>query len=205
MWMGAWEDGSRWGGSVGGWHIWERIAASSLCGPRSTPSHPHPLMRACCVCARVSRRCAQTDTCNAHWVERQQVHWPHIESSPFTVCQHVKGTRDVLGGQDVRGQGPWHVGDARDVFVVVAARHALRRGGARREGAGHVREVMAGAGAREGRAGRIWDGGGASRRGGVHRNASGCIERGRGVCVRSWLGLGHMKGMRDASGMASAR
>ena len=131
MWMRAWEDGMRWGGSVGGRRIWERIAASSPCGPRSTPSRPRPLMQACCVCARVSHRCTQTDTCNAHRVERQQVHWPHIESSPFTVCRHVKGTRDVLGGQDVRGQGPWHVGDVRDVFVVVAARHALRRGGAR--------------------------------------------------------------------------
>ena len=53
--------------------------------------------------------------------------------------------------------------------------------------------------------GRVWDGGGASRRGGACRNASGCIEGGHGICVRSWLGLGHMKGMWDACGMVAAR
>ena len=60
-----------------------------------------------------------------------------------------------------------------------------KRIGTHRRGLWRVHEVMAGAGAHEGRVG--------------------CIERGRGVCVRSWLGLGHMKGMRDASGMALAR
>ena len=68
-----------------------------------------------------------------------------------------------------------------------------------------MREVVAGAGAHEGRAGHVWDGGRASIRGGVRQNASGRIEGGRSACVRSWLGLGHMKGVWDTSGMAVAR
>ena len=74
-----------------------------------------------------------------------------------------------------------------------------RRGGPRR-----MCEVVAGAGAREGYVGCIWDGGGTSRRGGARQNASGHIEGGRGVCMRSWLGLGHMEGMWDACGMVAA-
>ena len=35
------------------------------------PSPPADMNGMCCVCARVSRRCAQTDMCNAHWVEHQ--------------------------------------------------------------------------------------------------------------------------------------
>ena len=31
------------------------------------------------------------------------------------------------------------------------------------------------------------------------------VGGGRGACMRSWLGLGHMKGMWDAYGMAAAR
>ena len=66
-------------------------------------------------------------------------------------------------------------------------------------------EVVAEAGAHEGHGGCMWDGGGASRRGRVHQNASGRIEGGCSTCMRSWLGLGHMKGMWDACGMVAAR
>ena len=81
-----------------------------------------------------------------------------------------------------------------------ASKHIrTRRGGPRR-----IREVMAGAGAREGGAGRIWDGGSILRRGGVCQNTLGCIEGGCGACMRSGLGLGHKEGMWDACGMAAA-
>ena len=70
-----------------------------------------------------------------------------------------------------------------------------------REGAGCI---VIGAGACEGHAGHIWDGGSALRRGGVRQNMLGCIEGGRGTCVRLWLGLGHMKGAQDVSWMAVA-
>ena len=67
-----------------------------------------------------------------------------------------------------------------------------------------MHEVVAGVGVHEGHVGRIWDGGGALIRGRVRRNASARIEGGRGTCVRSWLGLGHMKGTWGTSGMAAA-
>ena len=76
--------------------------------------------------------------------------------------------------------------------------------GMHQRGPQHMREVVAGARAHEGHMGHVWDGSAASIRGGVHRNALGCIEGGCGVCVRSWLGLGHMKGVWDTSGMAEA-
>ena len=67
-----------------------------------------------------------------------------------------------------------------------------------------MHEVVAGTGAHEGHMGHIWDGGSTSRRGGIQRNTLGHIEGGRGACVRSWLALGHMKGMWDVCGMAVA-
>ena len=67
-----------------------------------------------------------------------------------------------------------------------------------------MHEVMAEATAREGHVGCIWDSGSMLRRGGVHQNVLGCIEGGHGACMRSWLGLGHMKGAQDASGVAVA-
>ena len=67
-----------------------------------------------------------------------------------------------------------------------------------------MHEVVAGAGAHEGHVRHVWDGGGTSRRGGVHQNTLGHIEGGCGMCMRSWLGLGHMKGMWDACGMVAA-
>ena len=42
------------------------------------------------------------------------------------------------------------------------------------------------------------------RRGGARQNASGRVKGGHGACMRSWLGLGHMKGVWDACGMAAA-
>ena len=42
------------------------------------------------------------------------------------------------------------------------------------------------------------------RRGGAHLNTLGHVEGGCGACVRSWLGLGHMKGMWYACGMVTA-
>ena len=64
-----------------------------------------------------------------------------------------------------------------------------------------MREVMAGAGAHEGHVGCMWDGGSTLRRSRVHQNMSGCIKGGCSACVRSWLGLGHMKGVWDVAGM----
>ena len=84
-------------------------------------------------------------------------------------------------------------------------RNTLKHVGSHRRGTQHVREVVAGAGAHEGCTGHVWDGGGASISGGVRQNVSGCIEGGHGTCVRTWLGLGYMKGVWDASGMAAAR
>ena len=43
------------------------------------------------------------------------------------------------------------------------------------------------------------------RWGGACRNTSECIMGGHGTCMRSWLGLGHVKGMWDVCGMVEVR
>ena len=43
--------------------------------------------------------------------------------------------------------------------------------------------------------------------GGMHRTCMGwwwCVNGGCGMCMRLWLGLGHMKGVQDMSGMVAA-
>ena len=42
------------------------------------------------------------------------------------------------------------------------------------------------------------------RRGGACQNALGHIKGGHGACMRSWLGLGHVKGVWDVSRMVVA-
>ena len=110
----------------------------------------------------------------------------------------MKGTQDMLGGQDTSGQGLWHMGDAQDMFgVVVVCQegvqhvkkgwHMSKHIGTHRRGLQHAHEVMAGAGAHEGHVGCVWDGGSmlrggwACQRGQGASRGMGHIMRGHGV------------------------
>ena len=106
----------------------------------------------------------------------------------------MKGTRDVLGGWDAHGQGPWHMGDARDIL---GQWWRIEKGQWQRIEKGWWRRIE------KGWWQRIEKGQATLRRGGACRNVSGHIEGGRSACVRLWLGLGHMKGVWDASGMVA--
>ena len=175
MWMGAWEDGTCWGGSVGGWRIWERIATSSPCGPRLTPSHLRPLMQVCCVCTRVSRRCAQTDMGNAHRVECQRVNWPHIVF-PIHRLLACEGHTGRVGGPGCAWAGAVACGGCTGhVWGSGSATHIEKgRGACVRSwlGLGHVKGA--------------WDTSGMAA---AHREGVGCVEmhwdasKGTAACV----------------------